>query len=40
MRLAQVLDIDTLDEDRLREINGSDMAEAIAAVHAHLNMRE
>ena len=40
MRLAQGLNIDDLDVDRLREINGSDMAEAIATVHAHLNMRE
>ena len=40
MRLAQSLNIDDLDVDRLREINGSDMAEAIATVHAHLNMRE
>lgn len=40
MRLAQCLDIDNLDEDRLREINGADMTEAIAAVHEHLNMRE
>ena len=40
MRLAQSLNIDDLDEDRLREINGADMAEAIATVHAHLNMRE
>ncbi|WP_454561435.1 type VII secretion AAA-ATPase EccA [Mycobacterium haemophilum] len=40
MRLAQGLDIEQLDVDRLQEINGSDMAEAIATVHAHLNMRE
>ncbi|CAM4454763.1 Type VII secretion system protein EccA1 [Mycobacterium basiliense] len=40
MRLAQGLDIDALDVDRLQEINGADMAEAIATVHAHLNMRE
>ncbi|SON59844.1 ESX-1 secretion system protein EccA1 [Mycobacterium simulans] len=40
MRLAQGLDIEALDVDRLQEINGADMAEAIAAVHAHLNMRE
>jgi type VII secretion ATPase EccA len=38
MRLAQGLDIEQLDVDRLREINGSDMAEAIATVHGHLNM--
>ncbi|ORB90138.1 type VII secretion AAA-ATPase EccA [Mycobacterium persicum] len=40
MRLAQGIDIESLDVDRLQEINGSDMAEAIASVHAHLNMRE
>lgn len=40
MRLAQGLDIEALDVDRLQEINGADMAEAIASVHAHLNMRE
>jgi len=40
MRLAQSPNVDDLDEDRLREINGADMAEAIATVHAHLDMRE
>jgi hypothetical protein len=40
MRLAQGLDIEALDVDRLQEITGADMAEAIAAVHAQLNMRE
>ncbi|KAA1250506.1 type VII secretion AAA-ATPase EccA [Mycobacterium simiae] len=40
MRLAQGLDIESLDVDRLQEINGADMDEAIASVHAHLNMRE
>ncbi len=40
MRLAQGLDIEALDVDRLQEIDGADMAEAIATVHAHLNMRE
>lgn len=40
MRLAQGIDIESLDVDRLQEINGADMAEAIASVHAHLNMRE
>ncbi len=40
MRLAQGLDIEALDVDRLQEINGADMAEAITTVHAHLNMRE
>jgi len=40
MRLAQSLNIEDLDMDRLREISGEDMAEAITTVHAHLNMRE
>lgn len=40
MRLAQGVDIESLDVERLQEINGADMAEAIASVHAHLNMRE
>lgn len=40
MRLAQGLDIEALDVERLQEINGTDMAEAIAAVHAHFNMKE
>ena len=40
MRLTQSPNVDDLDEDRLREINGEDMAEAIATVHAHLNIRE
>ncbi|KZS67933.1 type VII secretion AAA-ATPase EccA [Mycobacterium ostraviense] len=40
MRLAQGIDIESLDVDRLQEIDGADMAEAIASVHAHLNMRE
>ncbi len=40
MRLAQSPDVEDLDADRLREINGADIAEAIASVHAHLDMRE
>lgn len=40
MRLAQSVDIEALDVDRLQEIDGADMAEAITAVHAHFNMRE
>lgn len=40
MRLARGVDIEQLDVDRLQEINGSDMAEAIATVHAYLNIRE
>ncbi len=40
MRLAQSPNVEDLDEDRLREISGADMAEAIATVHAHLDMRE
>ncbi|ORV07028.1 type VII secretion AAA-ATPase EccA [Mycobacterium celatum] len=40
MRLAQAINIDDLDVDRLREINGQDMAEAIAAVHRRLNIGE
>jgi type VII secretion ATPase EccA len=38
IRLTRALDFDDLDEDRLREIDGDDMAEAIAAVHGRLNM--
>ncbi len=40
MRLAQSPHVEDLDEARLREITGADMAEAIATVHAHLDMRE
>ena len=40
MRLAQSPNVEDLDEARLREINGADMAEAIATVHAHLDMGE
>ena len=38
MRLSQSLHLEDLDEDRLREINGEDMAEAIDAIHRQLNM--
>jgi type VII secretion ATPase EccA len=38
MRLAQSMNIDDLDVDRLRGINDHDMAEAIAAVHGRLNI--
>lgn len=38
IRLTRAVDYEALDEDRLREINGDDMAEAIAAVHGRLNI--
>ncbi|BBZ46756.1 type VII secretion AAA-ATPase EccA [Mycobacterium parmense] len=38
IRLTRAVDFESLDEERLREINGQDMAEAIAAVHARLNI--
>jgi type VII secretion ATPase EccA len=38
MRLAQSMNIDDLDVDRLQRINEHDMAEAIAAVHERLNI--
>ncbi|OMC15302.1 type VII secretion AAA-ATPase EccA [Mycobacterium sp. SP-6446] len=40
IRLTRSGDFETLDEDRLSEINGDDMSEAIAAVHARLNIIE
>ncbi|KKC03574.1 type VII secretion AAA-ATPase EccA [Mycobacterium nebraskense] len=40
IRLTRSTDFESLDEDRLREINGEDMAEAIAAVHGRLNIIE
>ncbi|OMC54023.1 type VII secretion AAA-ATPase EccA [Mycobacterium sp. IS-836] len=40
IRLTRSGDFETLDEDRLSEINGEDMSEAIAAVHARLNIIE
>jgi type VII secretion ATPase EccA len=38
IRLTRATDVEALDVDALREINGDDMAEAIAAVHGRLNM--
>jgi type VII secretion ATPase EccA len=40
IRLTRSPDFEELDVDRLREINGDDMAEAIAAVHGRLNITE
>ena len=40
IRLTQAVDFEDLDADRLSEINGDDMAEAIAAVHGRLNVTE
>lgn len=40
IRLTRSVDFESLDEDRLREINGEDMTEAIAAVHGRLNITE
>lgn len=40
MRLAQDADFESLDVDRLREINDQDMAEAISVVHRRLNIGE
>lgn len=40
MRLAQGVDVENLNVDRLEEINDTDMTEAIAALHAHLYTRE
>ena len=38
MRLARSLDFENLDVEQLSEIAGDDMAEAIDAVHARLNI--
>lgn len=38
MRLARSLDFENLGVEQLSEINGEDMASAIAAVHARLNI--
>lgn len=38
LRLTQAPDFESLDVDRLREISGEDMAEAIVAVHGRLNI--
>jgi type VII secretion ATPase EccA len=40
IRLTQAVDFEALDVDRLSEINGDDMAEAIGAVHGRLNITE
>ncbi|ORW87346.1 type VII secretion AAA-ATPase EccA [Mycobacterium sp. IEC1808] len=40
IRLTRSPDFEQLDVDRLREINGEDMAEAITAVHGRLNITE
>lgn len=40
IRLTRAVDFESLDEDRLREINDEDMTEAIAAVHGRLNIAE
>ena len=40
IRLTRAVDFESLDEDRLREINDEDMTEAIAAVHGRLNITE
>ncbi|OBA77139.1 type VII secretion AAA-ATPase EccA [Mycobacterium sp. 1554424.7] len=40
IRLSRAIDFDELDADRLREIDGDDMAAAIAAVHARLTISE
>jgi hypothetical protein len=38
MRLARSLDFESLDVEQLSEISGQDMADAIDAVHARLNI--
>ncbi|MFN3004013.1 type VII secretion AAA-ATPase EccA [Mycolicibacterium wolinskyi] len=40
MRLARSLDFDSLGVEQLSEVNGEDMAAAIAAVHGRLNIGE
>lgn len=40
IRLTRAVDFEELDADRLSEINGGDMAEAIDAVHGRLNITE
>ncbi len=40
MRLARSLDIDSLGDEQLSEIDGEDMAAAISAVHARLSIGE
>ncbi|ORB70464.1 type VII secretion AAA-ATPase EccA [Mycobacterium scrofulaceum] len=38
IRLTRAVDFEDLDVDRLQEINGEDMADAVAAVHGRLNL--
>jgi hypothetical protein len=40
MRRARSLDFETLGVEQLSEINGDDMAAAIASVHARLSISE
>ena len=40
IRLTRAVDFEELDADRLSEINGDDMAEAISSVHGRLNIAE
>lgn len=40
IRLTQAVDFETFDAKRLSEINGEDMAEAVAAVHGRLSIAE
>ena len=40
MRLSRSLDFDSLGVEQLSEIDGEDMASAIAAVHARLNISD
>ena len=40
IRLTRATDFEDLDADRLSEINGEDMTEAVAAVHGRLNLIE
>jgi hypothetical protein len=40
IRLTQAVDFEELDVDRLSEISGDDMAEAIASVHGRLNITD
>ncbi len=38
IRLSRAVDFEALDEDRLREVSGEDMAQAIGSVHGRLNV--
>jgi type VII secretion ATPase EccA len=40
IRLTQAVDFETFDAQRLSEINGEDMAEAVSAVHGRLSIAE